>query len=88
VETAVEVGAAKCVESRLALAVLLVLGHNQRGIEKDLLHFCFGDSMLFVLAGVAFVPLKAGIRHLRPLYISAIYHQVGNFASGQGKCNS
>jgi len=30
--------------------------------------------VLLVLSGVAFVPVKPGVEHGQPLYMSAIYH--------------
>ena len=73
-QAAVLVGPAQRVKPVLAMTVLCIVREQQGLIEKDLLHFCLGDAMLLVLAGIAFVPIKAGVGHGRPLYMPAIYH--------------
>jgi hypothetical protein len=68
-------------KSRLAVAMLLVVGEQQRLIEKNLLYLGLGYAVLLILAGVASIPVEtdvgADVRHGRPLYMSAIYHLVG-----------
>jgi hypothetical protein len=64
---------AQRMKSPFALTVLQIVGQQQGLVEEDLLGLGFGDAVLFVLPGVAIVPVKPDVEHRQPLYMFAIY---------------
>jgi hypothetical protein len=80
-QPAIEVASTQSMKSRLPSTVLQVIRKKQRRIQKNLLHFGLGNTMPLILPGVAFIPVKPDVGHGRPLYMPAIYHELGIEAS-------
>lgn len=55
----------------LLLTVFCIRRNNERGVVEHLLDFRLRNAMLFVLARVSFVPIKAG--NPRPIHLYIIY---------------
>jgi hypothetical protein len=53
--------------------VFQIVGQQEWRIEKNLLDFRLGDTVLLVLPGVSFVPVESNVEHGPPLYMCAIY---------------
>jgi hypothetical protein len=64
VQLTIGVGSAKRMKPELDPAVLDIVGDNERSVKKQLLDLEIGDAVLLVLPGIAFVPIKADVRHL------------------------